>query len=127
MANETKAPETPAADSLAPTPEEQVAALQDVLTPEEQVAALQEAWEYKARRVTDAAAAKAAEEAAAKEAAEVQKRADNPQEFAGLEDSQGNVRYVKFPARRERTVLVEGATYEHIRDDAQGVWVYRKA
>lgn len=112
MAPKKKADEKPVAEETAAEVE---------LTEEEEAAAIAAAKVTKA----DADAAAAVEAAAAAERA---KRQATPEKFIGIDVGRtGDAAYQDAPKNwdRDRTVFLAGVTYEHVSDDADGVWIYR--
>lgn len=96
-----------------------------LLSPEEIAALVTKAAEARALQVAADTAALADQKKAAEEAAA---RAANPLAYVGLADSQDNVVYVKLKRplfQHERTIQYTGTTYEHVREDADDVWIYR--
>ena len=75
------------------------------------------------------AAQRAAEEAEAEEKrqAEAADRKANPKNWIGcvtVDDNPSYFKNISAPVR-DRTVIVGGARYEHVFEDADGVWIYR--
>lgn len=53
-------------------------------------------------------------------------RQENPDGFAGLEVGPDQVDYIEVEAVRERRITFNGLNYEHVSEDADGIWVYRQ-
>lgn len=56
-------------------------------------------------------------------------RRENPLAYVGLADMADQVAYVKLKRpffQHERVVHLGGVTYEHIREDEDDVWIYRR-
>jgi hypothetical protein len=80
-----------------------------------------------AAKAKAAGSAEAALKAAAEEARK--ERAAAPLNFVGLDiGKNGSYTYVKLarpPIAPDRTFTMGGVTFEHVEDDADGVWLYR--
>lgn len=118
---------------------------EDELTPEEEQAAIdraiQEKRDARQQAVKDAEAKEAAEEEAERirlekleaervEVEQKERRRSEPLLFVGVEtdDRRGGVNVFYYPNAvrgRERTIRVDDRVCEHIREDADGVWIYR--
>lgn len=135
----TPAPAAAAAPALPPPPEpvpvpdvvtpsaleEAVADAAAVLSPDEVYALLaaatqdrqQELWDEQARAL------------AAKQAADARAaRVADPLAYVGLASGDNAITYVKLKQplfQHERTVRLQGVTYEHVSEDDDGIWIYR--
>lgn len=120
-------PKSPAPD-VAPAPtDELLSGASEVLSPDEVKALIAQAVQTRAAEI---AAREAFEAEAAREAEERKDRQANPLAYVGLADINDAVSYVKLKhplQQHERSVHLEGVTYEHIREDEDDVWVYRRA
>lgn len=114
-------------DSKAPTFEQAIVDAKAVLSPEELAALLTAVTE---RREQELAAARAQEEAFHLEQNARAERRQQPLGWVGLADQNDSVVYVKLKRpffQHERTVHLQGITYEHIREDEDDVWIYKRA
>lgn len=79
-----------------------------------------------AKRASLAQSETASQQAEA-EALAREERISSPLQYVGL-DLGGGISYIKLKdaaPSRDRCVTVDGRTYEHVSDDADGIWIYR--
>jgi len=55
-----------------------------------------------------------------------EERREEPALFAGLEMGGGAVEYVRIEEDRPRRLSYNGANWEHVSEDADGIWIYRR-